>query len=745
MTTNDNESLSDGNTSDPSLLEELRLLESDPKETRQGFRAVFRNVTKATTSTLTSDPEEDIIFITPIFDQELEMDVIYWKQIEDKFENALYIQNNFNGLGFIKDFDRDILLLPLRINAILDVTLEVVVENPIDETEYNTLKSSSSMMEYCTERNPKDGGLSTDASAPIQPSDAPNNQGDLQESSLTLADYKTLQCQVENGGRGLTLAKAESGDIEAQTDIGIIYYIFFLDYSKAVEWMFRAANQGYARAQRNIGHRYHFGEGLPKDYLLAMEWYMKAAEQNDPIAQNYVALIYQKRGGIANYAKAMEWFLKSASQGYEGAYKNMGNLYKFGYGVPINYSKALEWYIKAAKQGCGHAICIIGSLYHGGRFLELDLSRAAKWYLRASKQIGNHSQWFIGTMYYRGEYFPQDGTMAMKWYLKAVSQGAVSRDLQIDIAKMYFYGYGVPQDYSESLIWFRKLSLKGDPLAQYYEALFYLYGFEVPLNHPKALELLLMAAEDNPAITIGPIATIYEEGHGVTADYTKAKDWFHKNRLKGKHRYNYRKLVKSEKKRHVITQINDTDDGSDTDTNSDASSNADDPGPGTATDTFNAGYDKDTVNEDDDTFDGTLGGGVGVCIVGVIIILDACRMNADLKSIATFLLGKLQFAATTCRVYLHRDFMVVENICKIVQGYLCGKGRPLYLQPINSDGTYSWLETCRSAHVSSTTSNHAPKANSGAMVSNKTGTPLCKKVTEGSDEQDSIAAKNECL
>lgn len=63
--------------------------------------------------------------------------------------------------------------------------------------------------------------------------------------------------------------------------------------------------------------------------------------------------------------------------------------------------------------------------------------------------------------------------------------------------------------------------------------------------------------------------------------------------------------------------------------------------------------------------------------------------------------------------------MAAENICKIVQGYLCGQGRPLYLQPIYSDGTYPWLETCSSADADSTTSNHAPVARGGAKRSNK--------------------------
>lgn len=67
--------------------------------------------------------------------------------------------------------------------------------------------------------------------------------------------------------------------------------------------------------------------------------------------------------------------------------------------------------------------------------------------------------------------------------------------------------------------------------------------------------------------------------------------------------------------------------------------------------------------------------------------------------------------------------MAAENICKIVQGYLCGQGRPLYLQPKNSDGTYPWLETCSSTDVGSTTLDRAPLA--------KADTPSRKRFAEG--------------
>ena len=45
------------------------------------------------------------------------------------------------------------------------------------------------------------------------------------------------------------------------------------DATKAVEWYQKAAAQGHAGAQRNLGVMYEHGEGVPKDWVRAYAWY----------------------------------------------------------------------------------------------------------------------------------------------------------------------------------------------------------------------------------------------------------------------------------------------------------------------------------------------------------------------------------------------------------------------------------------------------------------------------------------
>ena len=51
------------------------------------------------------------------------------------------------------------------------------------------------------------------------------------------------------------------------------------DYAAAVSWFLKAAEQGLAVAQYNLGVTYGEGHGVPRDHAAAVSWYGKAAEQ----------------------------------------------------------------------------------------------------------------------------------------------------------------------------------------------------------------------------------------------------------------------------------------------------------------------------------------------------------------------------------------------------------------------------------------------------------------------------------
>jgi len=56
--------------------------------------------------------------------------------------------------------------------------------------------------------------------------------------------------------------------------------------SRAVEWYRKAAKQGHAGAQFNLGKMYENGFGVDKNDSRAVKWYRKAAKQGDALARH---------------------------------------------------------------------------------------------------------------------------------------------------------------------------------------------------------------------------------------------------------------------------------------------------------------------------------------------------------------------------------------------------------------------------------------------------------------------------
>ena len=55
----------------------------------------------------------------------------------------------------------------------------------------------------------------------------------------------------------------------------------------AVTWYRRAADQGYAQAQYNLGICYSNGQGVEQDHTVAFTWFSQAADQGFAKAQRH--------------------------------------------------------------------------------------------------------------------------------------------------------------------------------------------------------------------------------------------------------------------------------------------------------------------------------------------------------------------------------------------------------------------------------------------------------------------------
>jgi TPR repeat protein len=87
------------------------------------------------------------------------------------------------------------------------------------------------------------------------------------------------------------------------------------DYAEAARWYRRAADQGLAAAQFNLGLMYDNGQGTTQDYAEAARWYRKAADQGLAAAQFNLGVMYAKgRGVTQDCVQSHMWMNLAASR-----------------------------------------------------------------------------------------------------------------------------------------------------------------------------------------------------------------------------------------------------------------------------------------------------------------------------------------------------------------------------------------------------------------------------------------------
>ena len=185
---------------------------------------------------------------------------------------------------------------------------------------------------------------------------------------------------------------AEQGDTVAQYSLGICYFTGYgveEDQAKAVQWygkgkQFHMTKEG---TPGMLGGRYNIGlHGFPIDD--AIEWYFKAAEQGDANAQYSLGIFYEYGGyGVEmDEVEAIKWFRKSAKQNNAQAQFELGWCYATGSGVAKDEAEAIKWLRKSAKQNNVDAQFELGRCFATGYGVAKDNVEAKKWYRKAAEQ-----------------------------------------------------------------------------------------------------------------------------------------------------------------------------------------------------------------------------------------------------------------------------------------------------------------------------------------------------------------------
>lgn len=235
------------------------------------------------------------------------------------------------------------------------------------------------------------------------------------------------------------------------------------DLKEAWRWFEKAAENGNAKAQKNLADCYAEGKGVEKNAAEAWKWYKKAAKGDDEKelkgeTKGLATALYRvgeclREGiGIAkNEQAAVEAYKRSAQQGFAPAQYALAVCLQSGIGTAKDEEKAVIWHRAAAAQGLDNSQYDLAVLLRKGigtdperpnEFLELLES--------AANQDHPEAQYNFAFCLMEGG-SKQDLAAAVSWYRKAAAQKHVVA--MNNLGMCLLKGIGTEQDLDEAETW----------------------------------------------------------------------------------------------------------------------------------------------------------------------------------------------------------------------------------------------------------------------------------------------------
>lgn len=217
-----------------------------------------------------------------------------------------------------------------------------------------------------------------------------------------------------------------------------------------------AAGSGDARAQHDLGRRYLTGDGVPVDPKQAAAWFLRAAEQGYAPAQTEMGNAYVAGvvSGVPDYTPALGWYGKAAAQGEIVATFNLGRMYDRGLGVASDPARAVEYYRVAAAAGHVGAETNLAINAWLGRGMAADPALAFAWFGKAAAEGDPIALYNRGVMAEKGLGTTRDLDLAERVYRNAAARGSV--EAQAALGRLLVVHRGEPE---EGLFWLEVATL----------------------------------------------------------------------------------------------------------------------------------------------------------------------------------------------------------------------------------------------------------------------------------------------
>ena len=208
---------------------------------------------------------------------------------------------------------------------------------------------------------------------------------------------------------------AETGDAEAQTNLGRWYAENLPETPYAQMWTRRAADQGLPRALHNMGVL-AFTSG---DNELAIEWFRKAVAADWRNSIFPLGKLLEEKGDIRG---AGETYRQGIEKDCADSMDAMSRLIIDSETANL-YDWARIWCGRAVAKGHLEAHMRLANIYHEGLGIERDSKRAASLWMTAAQQGHPGAQLMIGVACETAVGLKEDRVAAMRFLSASAAQG----------------------------------------------------------------------------------------------------------------------------------------------------------------------------------------------------------------------------------------------------------------------------------------------------------------------------------
>lgn len=312
-----------------------------------------------------------------------------------------------------------------------------------------------------------------------------------------------------------------------------------------IQELIKAADDGDAQAQHDLGSSYAAGTGIKQDRLKALHWWMKGAEGGDALAMERLADVF-RTGEVTlekvtpiDLDRAIGWYKKSAAAGYHEALFGLGRIYQ----QQQEFKKAAATFKESAYvYGKRESLREYGMCVYHGNGVTKDIQIGRDIIAEAALMDCEFSD--LGRAYLAANYgvtlgMPESAEARKKrrtalegFQFSCLQKRAEGGDIdaQVELAHKYVFGSkGNELNRDKAFFWFRRAADAGDAEAQFELGRTCDSGSAVQTRDPQqAFMWYKKSADQNYRDGLREAGRCLYLGDGTKQDYKQAGVYFEK-------------------------------------------------------------------------------------------------------------------------------------------------------------------------------------------------------------------------